>query len=184
MPMSKKILALFLCFFSLLFCVTKVSAHVLKIDGNIGATLHIDPDDDPIAGEQSGFFFEFKDKQNAFTPVGCDCTFSISESGKEIYSQPLFQNNSQPSLDNASVFFTFPQRDVYQVKVTGKPLVQNAFQPFVLTYDVRVAREATPTPPPTTSQNTSSIPYGMIFGGVVTVIAVSAIFIARKKGKV
>src|SRR5438045_57931 len=82
-----------------------VSAHVLKTDGNIGAVLHIDPDDDPIAGSQASFFFEFKDIQGKFQSQNCDCTFSIAEDGKEIFSQPLFQNNSNPSLTSASVFF-------------------------------------------------------------------------------
>lgn len=122
--------------------ISSVSAHALKTDGNIGAILHIDPDDDPIAGSQSGFLFEFKDKQNKFTPQNCDCTFSIIEDGKEIYVQPLFQNNQNPSLDSASVFFTFPERNVYQIKVAGKPTPSDAFQPFSLVWDVRVARAA------------------------------------------
>lgn len=115
-----------------------VSAHILETNGNIGAVLHIDPDDDPIAGQQAGFFFEFKDKQNKFDPKLCDCTFIISEQGKQIFSQDLFASNSTPSLDNASVFYTFPKRDVYQVQVAGKPLAPNGFQPFTLTYNIRV----------------------------------------------
>ncbi len=128
-------------------------AHILKTDGNIGAVLHIDPDDDPFVGQQASFFFEFKDKQNKFTPQNCDCTFSITEDGKEIFSQPLFQNNSSPSLDNASVFFTFPEKNVYQVKVTGKPNPADAFQKFTLTYDVRVARTTNSS---TTTQGTQA----------------------------
>ncbi|HSX18542.1 MAG TPA: hypothetical protein VLE91_00245 [Candidatus Saccharimonadales bacterium] len=121
-------------------------AHVLKTDGSIGAVLHIDPDDDPIAGSQSGFFFEFKDKQNKFSPQYCTCTFSIVENGKEIYSQPLFQNNSNPSLTTPSVFYTFAKKDVYQLRVTGVPNPADSFQTFTLTYDVRVERVASPLP--------------------------------------
>lgn len=118
-----------------------VSAHILKTDGYIGAVLHIDPDDDPIVNKQTGFFFEFKDKQNKFTPQNCNCTFSISEDNKEIFSQPLFQNSTSPSLDSASLFFTFPEKNVYQLKVTGQPNTPDAFQKFTLVYDIRVARE-------------------------------------------
>jgi len=136
----KKIVIL-LSIATLFFFLPKVAfAHVLQTDGNIGAVLHIDPDDDPIAGQQSSFFFEFKDKQSKFQPTNCNCTFSILENGKDIYTQPLFQNNTDPNLQNASIFFTFPQKDVYQIKVTGKPNSEGAFQHFNLTYDIRVER--------------------------------------------
>jgi len=124
-------------------------AHVLKTDGSIGAVLHIDPDDDPIAGSQSSFFFEFKDVHHTFSPENCNCTFAILEQGKTIFSQPLFQNNTSPSLTNASIFYTFPKRDVYVVRVMGEPLTPNGFQPFVLNYDVRVARSAVASTTPT-----------------------------------
>src|SRR5437773_8843060 len=86
-------LLVFLPFFFLLF-PSVVNAHFLKIDGSIGAVLHVDPDDDPIAGEQASFFLSFKDKQHKFSPQNCTCTFSIQEQNQTIYSQPLFQNNS------------------------------------------------------------------------------------------
>ncbi len=117
------------------------SAHVLVSQGSIGAVLHIDPQDDPIAGSQSGFFFEFKDKQNKFKPENCNCTFEIWENGQQINSQDLFESNTNPSLTSASIFFTFPQKDVYQIKVVGNPKTVSAFQPFTLTYNIRVAKE-------------------------------------------
>lgn len=133
-------LSLLLSIFWLIPSITL--AHILKTDGDIGAVLHIDPDDDPIAGEQTSFFFEFKDKQNKFTPQGCDCTFYIIQEGKQIFSQPLFQNNIDQGLYSASIFFTFPKKDVYQVKLTGKPILPDAFEPFSLVYDVQVARQS------------------------------------------
>ncbi len=137
--------------FLLLSFPNPVSAHVLKSDGSVGAVIHIDPEDDPIAGQETGFYFEFKDKQNKFKAENCDCTFSVMAGGEEIFTQPLFQDNS-PSLSNASVSYTFPRRDVYQVTVKGKPQTSNTFQPFTLTWDIRVER----TVENTTSENTSS----------------------------
>ncbi len=119
-----------------------VLAHVLKTDGNIGAIMHTDPDDNPLAGSKTGIFFEFKDTQAKLSPENCNCTFSISENDKEIYSQPLFQNNPSPSLDNSSVFFFFPEKNVYQIKVIGKPNSVSSFQPFTLVYDVTVGKDA------------------------------------------
>jgi hypothetical protein len=143
----KKIVILTGLFFAFTF-PSQASAHILSTDGNIGAVIHIDPDDDPIAGEQTGFFFEFKDKQNKFNPQQCECRFTILEGGKELYAQPLFRDNTSPSLTSASVSYTFPIKDVYKIQVTGKPTSPDAFQPFTLTYDIRVERESdnkTPT---------------------------------------
>ena len=144
--MLKKLIAI-LVFALTLAWPGAVYAHVLQTDGSIGAIMHVDPDDEPIVNQQSAFFFEFKDLQNKFEPKNCDCNFYISENNQLIYSQPLFQNNSSPSLENASVFYTFNKKDVYQVKVTGQPLVPGQFQNFTLTYNVRVDRESnTPSP--------------------------------------
>lgn len=142
---AKQTFYFFLVLLSFSCCVlvfpTVISAHILQTDGTIGAVLHINPDDDPIANQQAGFFFEFKDTANKFTPDNCDCTFVVLENGKQIYSQPLFQNNEKPSLTNASVFFTFPEKNVYQVQIIGKPNRPNVFQTFTLTYDIRVDRD-------------------------------------------
>lgn len=116
-------------------------AHILESNGSVGAVLHIDPEDDPIAGKPSSLFFEFKDTIQKFTPQNCTCTFSILENGKQIFTEPLFQDNQDPSLTSASVSYTFPQKDVYQIKIVGKPSIPNDFQPFILSYDIRVARE-------------------------------------------
>jgi hypothetical protein len=132
------IILLILVFLTITF--RNVYAHILKTDGSIGAVMHVTPEDDPIAGERSDFYFEFKDRNNKFKPENCDCIISILRSGKEIFSQPLFASNTDPSLSNASLSFTFPQKDVYKIKVAGKPKSPGAFIAFTLEYDLRVAR--------------------------------------------
>lgn len=138
----KKLIPILFLAIALFTFAQPAHAHFLATDGSIGAVLHVDPNDEPIAGSQASFFFEFKDKENKFKPENCDCTFEIDQNGKNIYSQPLFQNNSNPSLSNASVFYTFPQKDVYQIKVVGKPLTPHTFQQFTLTWDFRVDQQA------------------------------------------
>lgn len=138
----KKTLIFIFFLLSIFVFTQKAEAHFLATDRNIGAMLHVDPNDEPIAGSQASFFFEFKDKEGKFTPQNCDCTFAIIENGKEIFSQPLFQNIADQNLTNASVFYTFPQRAVYTIHVIGKPLTSNAFQPFMLTWNFRVDQVA------------------------------------------
>lgn len=126
-----------------LILASPVSAHVLESNGSIGAVMHISPDDDPVAGQPSGFFFEFKDKDGKFKPKDCECVVSILQGNTEMFSQQLFQNSTDPSLENASFTYTFPEKNVYTVKIVGKPNSSDAFQPFTLKYDIRVSREAT-----------------------------------------
>lgn len=132
------------------------SGHMLQSDGSIGAVLHIDPADDPAAGEAAYFFFAFKDKQNKFKPADCDCTALVLQDNKQIYSQPLFENNPAPSLTNASFSYIFPAPNIYQVRITGQPVAPEGFQPFTLTYDIRVSRQAAASPsPPSDNQQFS-----------------------------
>lgn len=116
------------------------SAHFLATDKNIGAVLHVDPSDSPVAGEQTSFFFEFKDKDNKFDPQKCDCSFEILENGKTVYLQSLYQNVQNPTLSNAAVFHTFEKIGAYEIKVSGKPNSENAFKTFNLIWNLRVDR--------------------------------------------
>jgi hypothetical protein len=172
--MSKILLCLVISLFTIHSSLFTVYAHVLQTDGSIGAVLHMDPEDDPIAGEQTGFFFEFKDTSGKFNPQNCSCTFSVIEDGKQLFTQPLFQNASSSSLTSASLFYTFPEKNVYQVKVAGQSQTPGQFQSFTLTYDVRVARQ-TINSNPTVSSNTSNSTSGwlqispvQLIGGLLT----------------
>lgn len=140
----KKLLFVIVLFvvFIVLILPSKSFAHVLETSGSVGAVIHVSPDDDPIAGRITDFFFDFKDKENKFKPNNCDCWYTITNSsGEEIDRQALFADSKQPSLTNASFSFTFPKKDVYTIKIIGKPLTPKAFEMFELTYNIRVARD-------------------------------------------
>lgn len=134
---------LFVLLISNFYLLTSVSAHTLSTDSSIGAVLHIDPEDDPIAGEQAYFFYEIKDTQNKFKPEDCDCKVRIEKLGQTIFETDLFSGVSNPSLDNASFNYIFPEKNIYKVILDGKPKTPDAFQPFTITTDFRVERENT-----------------------------------------
>jgi hypothetical protein len=127
-----------------------VEAHVLKTDGSIGAVLHVDPDDNPIAGKLATFFFEIKDRQRKFQQQDCNCTVTITENGKQLLSQQLDNANLvqptgtsvDPTLNSPLFTFTFPEKAVYLLVLHGVPTIGGSFQPFTLTYDIRVATQA------------------------------------------
>lgn len=112
-------------------------AHVLEKDVSVGAILHISPDDDPLAKQESSFYFDFKDKAGKFTLENCDCTVIIRRAGEPIISKPLAETNT----------VIFPAKDVYTIEVHGSPREAGVFEPFTLSYDLRVEREAVVTPP-------------------------------------
>ena len=176
----KKVIILFL---SVLFLIPsqKIQAHVLQTDRTIGAVLHISPDDDPKAGDQSGFFFEFKDKENKFRPENCTCTFSILSKGKEIFSQPLFLDNTNPTLNSASLFYTFKSPDIYQIRVVGKPNSPGAFNEFTLNYDIRVESASSKSTANTNSPNWFAQHLPHIFGVGVGIIVLGGVIIKQKK---
>lgn len=141
--MKKLFLVFLIAHLSLLiFAAAPAAAHVLKSNGSVGAILHVSPDDDPIAGVSTDFFFELKDTEGKFTPESCFCLASIYRNGKEVYAQPLFQNNTSPSLEDASFSYVFPQKDIYKVQISGSPNDGKSFKPFTLSWDIRVGREA------------------------------------------
>lgn len=126
---------------------SQADAHTLKTDGTVGAVLHVSPDDDPVAGVNTDFFFELKDTKNVVTPENCECIATVIQNGKEIYSQSLFQTNASPSLEDASFSYVLPQKDLYTIQITGKPNNGTSFAPFTLSWDLRVARDSTNNAP-------------------------------------
>ncbi len=111
------------------------SAHVLETDGSIGAVLHIKPDDNPQAGTPTGYVLYFQDSNGRFSLGTCDCAVAVVENGKVIHKAPLVVSSSTASENTV----TFPAPDVYSLQVTGRPKTSGVFQPFVLSYIVRVA---------------------------------------------
>lgn len=122
------------------------SAHVLKVDGHIGAVLHINPDDNPTTGSPTDYIMSFDDDTGQFSLLKCNCTVSIIENGKVIAHKNLVVSSSEISEDR----YTFLQPAVYIMRFGGTPKKAGAFQPFELNYEVRVTDgrpNAQPIPP-------------------------------------
>jgi hypothetical protein len=116
------------------FAVAPASAHVLKTDGTIGAVLHIDPDDNPVTGKSTSYVLAFKDTAGQFTLPKCDCGATIQENGKTINTSPLQTLDSSDGQGS----FTFSKPDVYNLVISGTAKDGKSFQPFTLTYLLRV----------------------------------------------
>ena len=126
----------FLILLPLLLTPGRAYAHFLATSGDIGAVLHMDPNDDPIANQPTAFYVEVKQRANQFDPQNCSCTVTLSKGGETVLSQPFSANFS----------FVFPERNVYHLAVMGKPLTGTPYAPFTLQWDVRVDRSNTDSP--------------------------------------
>lgn len=127
--MKIKLIVLFLFLVGCFLWVASADAHVLATDNNIGAILHIDPNDEPVAGEVSTFFFTIKDTKEGFSLDTCDCKIAILQEKKTLFST---------QLTSPTFFFTFPKTGAYELDVIGKPMTGATFKPFTLHYDVDV----------------------------------------------
>ncbi len=121
----------------------QVSAHMLKRDDSIGAVIHVDPDDDPIAGQPSSLYFELKDTSGEFSPQSCECVVRIKKAGEVLSTFPLYQSTTTTDLNHAAATYTFPEKGVYTIELSGTPLENGMFSPFTLSYDMRVQRMST-----------------------------------------
>lgn len=116
-----------------------VYAHFPKTDGDMTVTLHVDPNDDPIPGKSANLYFLFDEGGRSFGVSDCSCTVSIYEQGKRISKKALVVNDDKPpSIWGLRLPYVFPQSDVYQIVLTGKPRTVESFQPFTLSWYFRV----------------------------------------------
>ena len=169
------LLAIAFVFATALPCI--VMAHTLKIDGPIGVTMHIDPDDDPVARLPAKVFFYFKDETGKLDLNHCNCTVSISNGSSTLYSSAI-ASSSDMSVDDSSMTvsfpFTFPTEAVYQIVLTGSD--------FKLTYLQRVDKEGNASSTATLLQTLlgEHVAHIVLFGGAI-LASLYLIYIDRKE---
>ncbi len=142
--MIKRLLATSAIIITLIIALPNIaSAHVLKVDGNIGAVLHINPDDNPTVGHPTDYVISFNDGTGEFSLPECNCSMSFIENGKTIDTKPLSVSGDQTSENH----YTFTKSNVYTMRLTGTPKTPGTFQPFNLNYEVRVTGGQSDTQP-------------------------------------
>ncbi|MBW4658692.1 MAG: hypothetical protein KME15_08460 [Drouetiella hepatica Uher 2000/2452] len=122
------------------------TAHEVKVSGDIGGTLHIEPNDNPIAGTSSLAWFALN--RRGGQPVRLsDCNCSLA-----VYAQPRRPGDSpiqQPSLTAKAVEgrsgvpsanLTFPRAGAYDLVLKGQPVTSGDFSAFELRFSVTVAQ--------------------------------------------
>lgn len=125
--------------------VDNAAAHKVKIGTDVGATLHVEPNDNPRAGERAKAWFALTRKGGKVIPLkDCNCQLAV-------YAEPHTKGDPallEPSLKpvvaeryqgTPGTEITFPKPGIYQLQLTGKPQTGVNFKPFEFNFEVTVA---------------------------------------------
>lgn len=136
-------------------------AHELETGKKtVGALLHVDPNDAPVAQQVATLTFTVKDMTNRFTSEQCTCTLVISSGTAEIYKKAI-----AGTKDKLISQFTFTTPGAFTLTLSGEPKVEGAFDDFSLTYNVEVSG-ASQKAAPRASANQPGISPGTVPGSI------------------
>lgn len=139
---SKKLISIL--FLALL--VSPAYAHEVRVSEDIGATLHIQPNDDPRVGKPGLAWFALTRKGGRIIPLSqCNCNLAIYSKPRSPGSPALLKPaliavsyQSYQAIPGANI--TFPKAGNYQLELSGTPKAGASFKPFKLIYTVAVPR--------------------------------------------
>ncbi|MCC5613055.1 hypothetical protein LC612_41870 [Nostoc sp. CHAB 5834] len=122
-----------------------VLAHKVEISGDVGGTLHIEPNDNPRAGEPSQAWFALTRRGGRVIPLSqCNCQLAVYAQPYAAGEPPLLEPQLEPvaaeryqGIPGAEV--VFPKPGIYQLQLNGKPVSGARFKPFEFKFEVTVA---------------------------------------------
>lgn len=111
-------------------------AHELQQNNGVSAVLHIVPDDNPVAAEDTYLEFEFSSQNAGFDLATCQCTVSFQAAPNQLQTAKIFNHDNSPVSGHAVI--NFPQAGVYTLQVQGYTSAALT-EHFKLSYIERVA---------------------------------------------
>lgn len=142
---------------------TSATAHKVQTAADVGATLHVEPNDNPRAGEPAQTWFALTRKGGQVIPLQqCNCQLAV-------YSEPRTSTPPlmKPLLSAISVeqyqgipgaAIAFPTPGAYELELSGTPKAGADFQPFELNFNVTVTGAAPDASPPPVQEPGQSAP--------------------------
>ena len=129
--------------------------HQVEVAADVGATLHIEPNDIPQAGAPTEAWFALTAAGGAIIPLeNCDCALTVyDQAGAAVATPALYPTTAEGYENIPGATLTFPTVGAYELVLAGQPAPETAtdFQPFELRFDVTVAGTAEPAAQPTPS---------------------------------
>jgi hypothetical protein len=123
-----------------------VLSHTVEVSGTVGGTIHIEPNDNPRAGQPSQVWFALTQRGGGSIPLSaCSCQLALYAQPIRSDSQPLerpilrsVSAEGQRGVPGAEV--TFPRAGSYELVLRGRPIQVGQFSEFELRFPVTVAR--------------------------------------------
>jgi hypothetical protein len=118
-------------------------AHEVKTSQEVGGTIHIEPNDRPVAGKKSTIWVALTKRGGEIIPYGkCNCRMEVrSLSDRSIR---FTVGNSLAIIERylglPSLVVTFPQVGRYELKLSGSAKNDEDFPPFELTFTTNVGK--------------------------------------------
>lgn len=129
--MSKKRLRLALsaCLAVALIGAGAASAHQTLVNNGVAVTLHVTPNDEPVAGEVAELLVpKVKTRTGKFSWATCRCTVKVSDSDKNV----LLSAPAKPRTE-----FTFPALAAYKIEIAGRVLRKGKWASFKVAFAIR-----------------------------------------------
>ncbi len=138
--------------------ISTASAHKVKISTDVGATLHMEPNDNPRAGEPVQAWFALTHKGGKVISLAeCNCRLAV-------HAEPHPKDDPallEPSLKSVQAEkyqgipgaeIIFPKPGEYELQLSGTAVKAGSFQPFTLGFKVIVTSGKAITQPPVYQQ--------------------------------
>ncbi|MEH1966376.1 hypothetical protein [Nostoc sp.] len=127
-------------------------AHKVEVASDVGGTLHIEPNDNPRAGEPSQAWFALTRRGGRVIPLSqCNCQLAVYAEPYAAGEPPLLEPQLEPvaaeryqGIPGAEV--VFPKPGIYELQLNGKPVSGARFKPFEFKFEVTVAGGSTQNP--------------------------------------
>jgi len=118
-------------------------AHEVRNSQEVGGTIHIEPNDRPIAGQKSRIWIALTKRGGEIIPYGkCNCRLEVrsltDRNIKFAVANPLAIIERYLGLPSIEV--TFPQVGRYELRLSGVAREGENFQPFELTFTTNVGK--------------------------------------------
>ncbi|MEH2141648.1 hypothetical protein [Nostoc sp.] len=121
------------------------AAHQVEVAGDVGGTLHVEPNDNPRAGEPSQVWFALTRRGGRVIPLSqCNCQLAVYAEPYAAKEPPLLE----PQLESVTAErykgipgaeVVFPKPGIYELQLNGKPVSGGRFKPFKFKFEVTVA---------------------------------------------
>jgi hypothetical protein len=115
-------------------CAGGAWAHQTATNNGVTVTVHVAPDDEPVAAEPALVLVEkVKTRTGKFTWATCKCTVEIRNSAGELLRKGRATSRTS---------FTFPQPGAYAIRVAGRVKRKAGWRWFKVTFAIRANERA------------------------------------------